>query len=315
MFTVDFRKYSGQTPADGMATQIVTNGGKFTLNSASLRSSWRLWNLDFHIICKMNSIWKEDFGPLSNSAVLYLHSRKDTFFPNIVSGSGVAWQEDLQLTIYMPILRVLNTSTSTKMVVKCSCFKMFKWHVAFMPKVNLIRLCSNITRPAVSLSALCSVVKVELKSQNTSGETLSYRGNHQDKNGDDTQHTRLGMDGRQDHPHISPCFRLVGRLPKEPSAVELSPWTATPSLYRWSSSRPTLQTPLTVCRGKWRQWYTAKNNLGNSLIVTGNTSGFNYKNTIRTFVFADEICGTWVLTEVVCKRCWLMRWRSAVLLW
>ncbi len=77
--TVDFRKHSGPTPADDMAAQIITDCGLHT----GLQATWILclstlppdsgtliskWN------AKFTFIWKEDFGPLSNSPVLFLHS-------------------------------------------------------------------------------------------------------------------------------------------------------------------------------------------------------------------------------------------------
>ncbi len=73
LLTVDFRKQSGPTPADGMAAQIITDCGNFTLDfkqrdSVSLHSSSRLWKT------KCTFIWKEDFGPLSNSIVIFLFS-------------------------------------------------------------------------------------------------------------------------------------------------------------------------------------------------------------------------------------------------
>ncbi len=45
-----------------------------SLDSVPLHSSSRLWDLDFQIKCKITFIWKEDFGPLSNSPVLFLCS-------------------------------------------------------------------------------------------------------------------------------------------------------------------------------------------------------------------------------------------------
>ncbi len=52
--TLDFRKHSGPTPADDMAAQTITDCGNFTLDfknmdSVSLRSSSRLWDLDLQI--------------------------------------------------------------------------------------------------------------------------------------------------------------------------------------------------------------------------------------------------------------------------
>ncbi len=77
--TVDFRKHSGPTPADDMAAQIITDWKLHT----GLQATWILclstlppdsgtliskWN------AKFTFIWKEGFGPLSNSPVLFLHS-------------------------------------------------------------------------------------------------------------------------------------------------------------------------------------------------------------------------------------------------
>ncbi len=75
--TVDFRKLSGPTPADDMAAQTITDCGNviqvtwILCISTLLPDSGTLiskWNATF------NFIWKEDFGPLSNSPVLFLLS-------------------------------------------------------------------------------------------------------------------------------------------------------------------------------------------------------------------------------------------------
>ncbi len=67
--TLDFRKHSGPTPADDMAAQIITDWKLHT----GLQATW--------ILClftlppaKCTFIWKENFGPLSNSPVLFLLS-------------------------------------------------------------------------------------------------------------------------------------------------------------------------------------------------------------------------------------------------
>ncbi len=44
------------------------------MDSVPLHSSSRLWDLDFQMKCKIYFHLKEDFGPLSNSPVLFLHS-------------------------------------------------------------------------------------------------------------------------------------------------------------------------------------------------------------------------------------------------
>ncbi len=41
------------------------------MDSVPLHFSSRLWDLDFQIKCKITFIWKEDFGPLSNSPVIF----------------------------------------------------------------------------------------------------------------------------------------------------------------------------------------------------------------------------------------------------
>ncbi len=77
--TVDFSKHNGPTPADDMAAQIITDCGNFTLDfnnmdSVPLHSSSRLQTLISKLNAKCTFIWKEDFGPLSNSPVLFLLS-------------------------------------------------------------------------------------------------------------------------------------------------------------------------------------------------------------------------------------------------
>ncbi len=77
--TVDFRKHSGPTPADDMAAQIITDCGNFTLDFKQhgfCASPLFLQTLGpcFQMKCKIYLLWKEDFGPLSNSPVLFLHS-------------------------------------------------------------------------------------------------------------------------------------------------------------------------------------------------------------------------------------------------
>ncbi len=74
---LDFRKHSGPTPADDMAAQIITDWKLHT----GLQATWILclstlppdsgtfiskWN------AKFTFIWKEDFGPLNNSPVIFL---------------------------------------------------------------------------------------------------------------------------------------------------------------------------------------------------------------------------------------------------
>ncbi len=73
--TVDFRKHSGPTPADDMAAQIITDCGNFTLNfkqHGCCTSPLFLQTSKLNVKCTFIS--KEDFGPLSNSPVLFLLS-------------------------------------------------------------------------------------------------------------------------------------------------------------------------------------------------------------------------------------------------
>ncbi len=44
------------------------------MDSVPLLSSSRLWDLDFQMKCNIYLIWKDDFGPLSNSPVIFLFS-------------------------------------------------------------------------------------------------------------------------------------------------------------------------------------------------------------------------------------------------
>ncbi len=74
--TVDFRKHSGPTPADDMAAQIITDCAYFTLNfkqhgfcaSPLFLQTLGPWHPNEELG------FKEDFGPLSNSPVLFLLS-------------------------------------------------------------------------------------------------------------------------------------------------------------------------------------------------------------------------------------------------
>ncbi len=75
--TLDLIKHNGPTPADVTAPQIITDFGNFTLDFKQLGfcsfpvflqtliSKWK---------AKFTFIWKEDFGPLSNSPVFSLLS-------------------------------------------------------------------------------------------------------------------------------------------------------------------------------------------------------------------------------------------------
>ncbi len=63
--TVDFRKHSGSTPADHTGLQATWILCLFTLPPDSRTLIYK-WN------AKFTFIWKEDFGPLSNSLVLFL---------------------------------------------------------------------------------------------------------------------------------------------------------------------------------------------------------------------------------------------------
>ncbi len=77
--TVDFRKHRGPTPSDDMAAQIITDCGNFTLDFKNMDSVSSILPPDSGtLIYKLNAkctlIWKEDFGPLSNSPVIFLFS-------------------------------------------------------------------------------------------------------------------------------------------------------------------------------------------------------------------------------------------------
>ncbi len=76
VLTVDFRN-SGPTPADDMAAKIITDWNLHT----GLQATWILClstllpdsgTLISELNAKFTIIWKEDFGPLSNSPVLFL---------------------------------------------------------------------------------------------------------------------------------------------------------------------------------------------------------------------------------------------------
>ncbi len=68
---LDFRKHSGPTPADDMAAQIITDCVNFTLDFKNMDSVSPLFLQTlgpwFPNEMQNTFIWKEDFGPLSNS--------------------------------------------------------------------------------------------------------------------------------------------------------------------------------------------------------------------------------------------------------
>ncbi len=80
VLTVNFRKHSGPTPADDMAAQTITDCGNYTLDfkqrgfcaSPLFLQTLGPWFPNKKAKCTF--IWKEDFGPLSNSPVLLLFS-------------------------------------------------------------------------------------------------------------------------------------------------------------------------------------------------------------------------------------------------
>ncbi len=75
VLTVDFRKHSGPTPADDMAAQIITDWKLHTgLQATFCASPPDSGTLISKLNTKCTFIWKEDFGPLSNSPVLFLLS-------------------------------------------------------------------------------------------------------------------------------------------------------------------------------------------------------------------------------------------------
>ncbi len=75
--TLDLIKHNGPTPADVTTPQIITDCRNFTLDFKQLgfcASPVFLQTLISKWNAKFTFIWKEDFGPLSNSPVLFLHS-------------------------------------------------------------------------------------------------------------------------------------------------------------------------------------------------------------------------------------------------
>ncbi len=68
--TLDLIKHNGPTPADVTAPQIIDTLSN--MDSVPLHSSSRLQTLISKWKAKFTFIWKKDFGPLSNSPVLFL---------------------------------------------------------------------------------------------------------------------------------------------------------------------------------------------------------------------------------------------------
>ncbi len=75
--SLDLIKHNGPTPADVTAPQIITDCGNFTLDFKQLWFCASLLFLQTLISkwkTKFTFTWKEDFGPLSNSPVIFLLS-------------------------------------------------------------------------------------------------------------------------------------------------------------------------------------------------------------------------------------------------
>ncbi len=103
VLTVDFRKHRGPTPASGwhgspnhywLETSHWTSSN---MDSVPLHSSSRLWDLDFTWNAKFNLIWKEEFGPLWNSPVIFSLTQVRCFWRCLYfrSGLGSPFPEDV----------------------------------------------------------------------------------------------------------------------------------------------------------------------------------------------------------------------------
>ncbi len=71
--TVDQHQQMSWQPKSSLTVE-TSHRTSSNMDSVSLHSSSRLWDLDFRMKCKCTFIWKEDFGPLINSPVLFLLS-------------------------------------------------------------------------------------------------------------------------------------------------------------------------------------------------------------------------------------------------
>ncbi len=107
-----FKKHNGPTPADDIASQIITDCGNLILDFKQLglwasppflqtRNLVSKWNT------KLALIWKEDFGPLGNSPVLLLLSPGKTPLTTTVAKSldtsvcGGSWCLDPSLSPFL----------------------------------------------------------------------------------------------------------------------------------------------------------------------------------------------------------------------
>ncbi len=109
---VGFQKHNGPTPADDIATQIITDCGNLTLDfmQLGLWASPPFLQTLGPLVSKWNTklalIWKEDFGPLGNSPVLLLLSPGKT---------------PLTLSVVQEWLNKRNTTTVAKFLDTSVC--------------------------------------------------------------------------------------------------------------------------------------------------------------------------------------------------
>ncbi len=71
--TVDQHQQMTWQPKSSLTVE-TSHWTSSNMNSVPLLSSSRLWDLDFQWKAKVTFIWKEDFGPQSNSPVIFLLS-------------------------------------------------------------------------------------------------------------------------------------------------------------------------------------------------------------------------------------------------
>ncbi len=140
------------------------------IDSVPLHSSSRLWDLDFQMKCKMYFQLKEDFGPLSNSPVIFLLSpgkmlltmflfQKWLGSPFLkISERGDSWCTDSSFSSLLVNLSQVFEQYSQAYGHPCCLFTFFYPISSFQSTLHLICFDTAIVeQPPLSIMTLCDL--------------------------------------------------------------------------------------------------------------------------------------------------------------